>query len=443
MQLEGQNVALRDAQKQTRRTGIGAIVAVILLLAALGFFVNEIQLDTTGEAMAVPHAANEDGALFLVEPRQLLKVVTLPGQLAPRREVDVISPLSGKIASLNIAYGARVEQGDPLLKLDVSKLRIEHRDAEAAWIKARERFNETENWSTSVDVSRAQRGVSKARIALDDARSQLEETAFLLERGVIPTSRRDAAQRKFDNRRLDLNAAEQDLDAILEKGAASGRVARLDLENAKARLDELDETLRRSVLRALVAGVIMRPPAGEGAGSQEGQSRELAAGDSVAAGQRLLIIGDLEGVSVVGRIDELDVVRIRPGNPAQIKGDAFPGTVLRSVVTRVSSQAVTSSGSSPVPLFEVAATVDALTDAERAILRIGMSAALDIVVRDEPAALLVPLEAVAVLDGGPMVRRANGDGFEQVPVVLGEATVDAVEIVEGVAAGDRLLLSPR
>ncbi len=438
LRLEEQNTTLAEANRQTRIARFGGAGVVIVLLTVVGLYALDLRPES--RSGAAPASGAAAGVVVTVEPRELTRAVTVPGRLAPRREVDVTSPITGKVALVHVPYGARVEAGQELVELDVTGLRIEHRDAQARHIKALERLAEVENWSRGVEVSRARRGVAKARLDLEDSATRLEETAFLLERGVIPSSEHAAAERALANRQLDLEAAEQDLASVLHQGAAEVRVATLELENAQARLDELDQTLRLSVLTAPVAGVVMRPPAAEPA-SGGGADRRLASGDSVAQGERLLIVGDLDGLSVVGRVDEVDVAELRPGSEARVRGDAFPGTVLRGTLERVSSEATVESGS--LPFFEVRAVFPSLSAQQRDAVRIGMSAVLEMVVRREAEAILVPLDAVALIDGRPAVRLVRGEGSVAVPVVVGETTVDAVEILEGLAPGDRILLPRR
>ncbi|MCY3987856.1 MAG: efflux RND transporter periplasmic adaptor subunit [Gammaproteobacteria bacterium] len=433
--LEESNRTLAEANRQARLARVGGLGAVVVLLTVLGLYAMDFRSPGPNATERASETAGWDSVVMTVEPRELSKSVLVEGRLAPRREVDVTSPMTGKVAVVHVPYGARVEQGQLLLELDVTEVRIEHRDAEAGHIRALERFNETDNWADGVEVSRARRSVAKARLDLADSSTKVEETAFLLGRGVIPSSEHDAAQRSFNNRRLDLEAAEQDLASVLKKGTADARVARLELANAKARLDELSETLRLAMLRAPVGGVVMRPAPTEGGG----ESRErLGAGDSVTQGERLLIIGDLDGVSVVGRVDEVDVVEIEPGNEVLIRGDAFRDTVLRGIVERVSSEAIIESRA--LPFFEVTAVVESLTPDQRAALRIGMSAVLEVLVRREASAVLVPLDAVTLADGQPTVLVARGDDFRPVPVSVGESTIDSVEILEGVVPGDRILV---
>ncbi len=441
LRLEERNRTLAEANRQTRFARIVGLGAVVVLLSVAGFYVLDLRPQAGNDAAETPAAAPapDEAVVLTVAPQAMNRTITLTGQLAPRREVDITSPISGKIAAVHVRYGARVEAGQALVELDPTDMRIDHRDAQARHIKAVERLAEVENWTEGVEVSRARRSVARAKLDLEDSRTRLEETAFLLERGVIPSSEHTAAQRGFTSRQLDLEAAEQDLASVMHKGAAEVRVAKLELANARARLDELTENLRLSVLKAPVAGVVMRPPAAEGGGG--GRDGRLASGDAVTQGERLMIVGDLEGLAVDGRIDEVDIVNVSVGNEVRVSGDAFPNTVLLGTLERVSSEATAASRS--LPFFEVTAVVPSLTPSQRAAVRIGMSAVLEVVIRREAEALLVPLAAIALVGGQPTVHRVGDDGPIPVPVVVGETTVGQIEILEGVAPGDRILVMER
>ncbi len=441
LRLEHRNRDLADARKRTRFAWFAGSAALVLLLAAVAFFVLDFRPDPQPARPADAQDAPAETIVHLVESQPLRAVVTVSGQLAPRREVDITSPMTGRIAAVHVAYGARVEAGQPLVDLDVSETTVRRREAEAKWIAAREQFDRAETWDESVEVSRARRDVTKAAIDLENSRGQLDETAFLLERGVIPAAEHEAASRDFDNRQLDLEAAEQDLAVVLRKGVSDGQIARLELENARAQLAELNETLRLARLRAPISGVVMRPR--EVAATEERSQERLVAGAPTTYGEHLLTIGDVEGLSVMGRVDELDVAQVRAGNPVTIRGDAFPDVTLRGAVSRVSSEALARDIGDAPPAFEFVAVVHDLTERQRAQLRIGMSVALEVVVRDEEDVLLVPIEAVTIQDGRKTVRIAEGDAVREAPVVTGVTTFDSVEIREGLEPGDRILLPAR
>ncbi len=438
LNLEEQNRTLAEASRRTRLARLGGLGAVVVLLTLAGLYALSLRPDAPSrEARAAATASAED-AVLTVEPRQLTETVTMTGQLAPLREVDIISPVDGKVSVVHVPFGERVEKDGALIELDVTEARVAHRDAQARHIKAQERFAEVENWDESAEVSRARRSLATAKLALEDSRRRLENTAFLFERGVIPESEHTAAQRDFTSRKFELDASEQDFASVLQRGESEVRIAKLELENARVQLDETSESLRLSVFRAPVAGVVMRSRSGGGAMGQSGGGGRIAAGQAVSQGDRLMTIGDLDGISLVGRVDETDVVRISAGKTALITGDAFAGTVLRGVVEQVSTEATVTQRM--LPYFDVRAVVSNLTPEESAAIRLGMSAVLDVVVRTEPEAILIPLAAVSMVNRKPFVRVLRGEEPVSVPVVAGEATISGVEILEGIDPGDRILL---
>ena len=441
--LEQTNLKLGRASKRVAAVRTGAALAVLVLFAVVGYWFWDSSAEIArpaGNASASAAPADPGGlASVIVEPAPVSASVTLIASLAPLREIDVTSPVKGKVAAVHVRPGETVTKGQLLVEMDVAELEIELREAQVTHIKVRDRVQELENWADHRDVSRARRTVSKSGIAFETARNRLAQTTFLLERGIIPASEHEAARREHDSRRLDLESAEQDLEATLHQGAADLEVARLELENAAARLKGVEDTLSRAKVTAPAAGVVMRS---EGDG---GDAEGLGSGKAVERGDSLLTLGDFRGLTVLGQIDEVDVARLHPGQPATIKGDAFPGIELRGRVVRVSSQAVPSADRRKAPFFEVAASVDSLTERQRESVRLGMSATLEILVYEKQDALLVPIGAVETRGGGSRLRvRDRGSGeIRQVEVVTGLTTLDSVEIVEGLAAGDEVLVARR
>ena len=443
--LEDRNRDLSTALRTVRAVRIGAIVFTLVLLAGIGFYAWNADLLTEVLAPAATASQAVEGELrtVAVELGRVSSTITVVGQLAPRREVEVTSPINGWVAAVHFQYGEGVDEGQRLVDLDVRDVRIKHSEARVAYIKALERVRELEDWSNHVDVSRARRAVSKSRIELETRKNRLAETAFLLERGVIPASEHEAAERQYHNQELDLQSAEQDLEIVLARGVTEGEVARLELATARAKLESLEETISKAAVDAPVGGVVMHPDQRGSLDTSGEEDRSLARGASVKQGERLLTIGDLDGLTVVGRVDEVDVVRIRPGQPVRrIVGEAFPGVELQGAIDRVSSQASRASDIGRLPSFEVAAVVEDLSEEQRRLLRLGMSASLEVVVYDRPDALLVPIDAVELDDGQPRLRVRDRDTgtVRQVAVVTGVTTLETVEILEGVEAGDEVVI---
>lgn len=435
--LEDQNRDLEDAHRRSRLARYAGFTGIVILLAGLAFFFMRVDTGPSVETQTTMQVDDADGTIHVVELQPLSQSISVSGRLGPLEEVDITSPLTGKVAAVHVPYGARVAKGDKLLDLDIREVQILYRDAEATYISARERNEIVSNWSASVDVSRARRSVTKAKIEFAESEKQLEETKFLLERGVIPESEFKAAQRNLSNRELDLEAAEQDLAVILEQGTADANIAGLQLKNAQARLDELRTTLTRSKVVSPISGVVLRSPVGTNV--NQSNNVPLVAGKSVTEGERLLTIGDMEGLSITGRVDEIDITQIRPGNTVRVTGGAFPGVILDAAIERVSSEAIVERAGG-VPHFEIVATIDAKTAEQNEALRIGMSVLMNIVIREENDALLVPIEAVQFIQDEATVILADGSQRRRIAVTPGVTTIDSVEILTGLSPGDQILI---
>lgn len=442
--LEETNLGLRSVGKRNRTArAVAAVVAVFVFASAGLYFWKVLPEDAVSEPIA---ASPGNFVMRVVEARPISSKVSITGYIAPRREIEVTSPITGKVAEVLVQPGEQVVEGQRLVAMDVADIRIDHRRARVAHIRARDRLDEIAGWSSNVEVSRARRAVSRSRIQLEARKNRLSETAFLLERGIIAASEHEAARRAHDNQLLDLESAEQALRAVLARGAEEREVAELELDNARARLARVERILSQADVTSPATGVVMHAKRTRGErGSPGGGNAKLAKGSSVEQGGRLLTIGDLDGLTVVGYVDEVDIVRIRQGQPVRITGDAFPGVTLEGEVVRVSSEAVARGDQRRLPYFEVEAAVERLTEQQRGLLRLGMSARIEVVVYEKADALLVPIDAVDISGPQPrlLVRDRDSGQFRRVEVVAGITTLDSVEIVRGISAGDTILVAVR
>lgn len=435
--LEDRNRELAALLRKVQTVRVIASVFVVVVVAAIGTWTwLQPSSDWFEPSEPAPAALAGTSRSVAVESTGISSTLTIAAEIAPRREVVVRAPVPGTVGAVLVQPGSTVEAGDPLLELDVAHVRIERREAKIAHLKARAELEALESWETGVDVSRARRALTKARLALEAAKTRAAETAFLVEQGLAPSVRLAAAERERHTHQLDLEAAQQDLEAVLAQGREGREVARLELANATDALEKLDAVLRHSTVVAPVAGVVL-----PGRRGPSGATPFPSAGASVEAGAALLTVGDMEGLTATGRVDEVVVHRVRPGLGVRITGPAFPDLALSGRIVHVSSQASRSPGRG-LPSFSLTAAVDVLGPAERAAVRLGMSADMEIVIYDAPDALVVPVSAVDLSSGRPRVRLADPDSgtARLVDVVTGMTTVDAVEIVEGLSAGDRVLV---
>lgn len=450
-EMEENNQALSSALKKVQVARVTATVFVIVVFLVSGFYAwntgSQSVADGGGESLPPAGAsvpAAELSTVVLV-PQQLKSELSFTGQLTPLREVSVVSPVDGNVAATHFQYGEQVVAGQRLVDLDTTEAEQRYREAQAAYIKALKRFEEIENWESSYDVLRSQRQVHNAKQGLEAAKSKLDETAFLLEMGIIPASEHKAAGRQHDSQQTTYESALQDLEAVLSKGGRDARkIARLEFDNARERMQAMEEVLGSATINAPVTGIVLKSKEGAKSGNR-GSGKTgglLVKGQSVTQGGFLLTIGDLDGLSVTGQVDEVNVAKIRVGQKTRVSGDAFPNLDIEGEIVHVSSQATESSGGG-IPTFKVTAAIRNLDEEQWQHLRLGMSANIVVVIWEKLDALLVPLSAVRKKEGRywVSVRRGEGDTVEPVPVEIGMTTVDSVEVLHGLKAGDEVVVA--
>lgn len=214
-----------------------------------------------------------------------------------------------------------------------------------------------------------------------------------------------------------LRAEESRMQELFAKQLISRQVyekAVSDHEQALESLNAARQVLNDLALTAPLAGTVIR---------QDGQVGEIVSSQSV-----LFWVGDAGQLWVVADVDEEDIPRIRKDQRVLIKADAFLGQALEGVVAEI-----TPKGDPVNKTYRVRIALPATTP-----LKVGMTTEVNIVVREQADALLVP--ATALVDGQVwLVREGQA---RRVPVKLGVVGTQKVQVLAGVAEGEFAIAYP-
>ncbi|MFP4455811.1 MAG: efflux RND transporter periplasmic adaptor subunit [Desulfonatronovibrio sp.] len=435
--MEEKNTLLQQALKKVKVVRIVSSVMILFLLLGIGLYyfygdtlLNKIQ--KTGSSQ--PSAPSGEVEYFTVEQRPLTSSVSISGRLEPLEEIVVTSPFDGTIEQRNFSFGQIVDQGDVLILLDSSELEVKLRNARSEYIKINQKYQELLNWDSGIEMTKARRSLARAGETLEVNQRELEESELLFEKGIVAANEVDGKKRAVENALVDVQSAEEELESVREKASEQNiQMVRMELENAKVNLETLEKQIQGKTIRAPVSGVVIKPV------RKEDKEVSLEKGSKVSAGASLFAVGDLSGVTVSTKVDEVDVRKISIGQPVKARGDAFPGMLLEGLVSHISAQAVTGSGQQAAT-FDVRVTFPELDEQNLEVIRVGMSADLEIVVYDNDEALMAPLSCVRVVQGRSMVRLAEPDGnIVEKEVETGLTTLTSVEIKSGLKQGDRLV----
>jgi Cu(I)/Ag(I) efflux system membrane fusion protein len=165
----------------------------------------------------------------------------------------------------------------------------------------------------------------------------------------------------------------------------------------------------------------------------------VAGGEPVREGQKLMRVCGLERFTVLARIHEADVSRVRVGHAAEVRVDAFPGQVLRGRVKEVSPVASQADWlARGVKVYPVVVEPTAALPG----LRPGLSAEVRLAEGRLPKVLQVPVRAVARIGRDLFCYVRTGKGLQERKVTLGARSDGNVEIKEGLKEGEEVLRAP-
>jgi macrolide-specific efflux system membrane fusion protein len=164
----------------------------------------------------------------------------------------------------------------------------------------------------------------------------------------------------------------------------------------------------------------------------------IAVGDRLGAGGALATVGGPNTLVADADVSQLDVVRLKPGQTAELTFDALPNDQMDAKVSTIAleaeSQSANAGASAPVEY-----SVELRPTRLPATVRAGMTGQASVVVVDLRDVIVVPSAAVGGDAGQPTVQLLEGGQTRTAPVVVGLATANGVQILAGVQAGQTVV----
>ena len=263
----------------------------------------------------------------------------------------VVSPeVAGRVAGVAVAEGDQVAAGDVVITLDSSLLDAQHGQAEAAVDQAAAMRSQAAAAVTSAQASLdllnagpsqdavrvAQRQVQQARAAYRAAKNayaNLSKAEKDLPTGVSLKIQRDTAEAALATAQAQYQLAvagarpEQvrAAEAQVEAAKAQFQAADAQVVSANAALGVLDAQADRLTLLAPTAGRVL--------------SRAIEPGETVVPGAALLVLGDLDRLTLTVYVPEDRLGEVVVGESVSITVDSFPGETFAGSVSRIADQA--------------------------------------------------------------------------------------------------------
>ena len=323
-----------------------------------------------------------------------ISMLDASGYVVARRSATVASKTIGRVVEVLIEEGQRVETGQIIARLDDS-------NARAALEQSR------------AQLAQAKANLEAAKRALDDARPIFARNEQQMKVGVISAQTFDAARATY-------NAAQSDY-AVRVRG----------VEVSKAALDVAQRSFDDTIVRAPFGGVITVKAA---------QAGEIVSPQSAGGFTRTGIgtIVDMESLEVEVDVSENFINRVRPGQRATIKLNAYPDWDIPAEVVAVVPTADRSKATVKVRVGFKQRDERILPEMGARVSFLSPSSGPESPTAAPVVAVMVPTNAVQVDGDNGTVFIINDDTVERRIVRLGGRTSAGQLVLSGLTAGSRV-----
>lgn len=254
---------------------------------------------------------------------------------------DVSSKVPSKISKIWVEEGQEVKAGQLLVTLDDSQYKINLEQARATLHLAQATYaklpDDVQSAAASVEKATAGLAASEAnlesvRVALSDAKRQLEKNRELFSAGGISQEALAMIESNYSKAKSNYDAAAANVEASraslksaqITAGSLSNSLAEVYLaqvEQAQAAYDSAQLAQDHTGIYAEFDGTVLRIP--------------VSVGENVTALQTLLTICDLKNTWITANIEERKIDRIKVGETVDVSIDAYPGKVFTGKVVEV------------------------------------------------------------------------------------------------------------
>ncbi|MDI1338736.1 efflux RND transporter periplasmic adaptor subunit [Polaromonas sp.] len=345
----------------------------------------------------------------------LLRTLQFSARVATLSRVDVGSTVTGRVAQVRVAEGAQVRQGDVLVQLETEELRAAVTQALASERQAQARMAGLR----STGRTAAQAGLAQADSTLKAAEAELARTQQLVAQGFLSEARLDEVRRAVEVARAQQTGARAQTQANADAGT--------DVAQAQAQLALASAATAAARARLAQAAVLAPTDA-------RVLTRNVEPGQIVQPGKALMSLALAGPTQLTAQVDERFLDQLQPGQKAAVVADAFADQRFAARVLSIAPAVDAQRGAIEVKF--------ALEQQAPAFLREDMTLSVEVETGRRERALVLPLSALrgqATSTTATVLVAETGRAQER-KLRLGLRTLDAVEVLEGLAEGDAVLL---
>ncbi len=429
--------------------------------------------------------------------------ITEAGAIKPREQIIIKNEVEGRATILYLVpEGTRVQKGQVLVELDTAALmerRVEMdivvQNADSAYISAKENFEIVQNQAKSdielaelalsfskEDLQKYREGeypnklndsmgnVTLAEEELERGRDKYEWSKKLYEEKYLSetelksdelswkraelslktakgnldllqryTYKRDVAKLESDVRQntMALDRTQRKANSNVVQAEVALRARELEFSRNKERFIKLEEQIDKAKILAPMDGLVIFASSAQ---NRWGNQEPLAEGQEVRERQELIYLPTADTFIAEIDVHESNLKKVYPGLPVRVRVDAVPSRSFSGTVSKISPlpDAMRMWANPDLKVYKTQLNIEGGGD----VLKSGMNCQAEIIVEQYTNTLYLPIQCVTRVDKMPSVwlKTANGDELRQVEIGLDNNRF--VRIINGLALGDEVLLTP-
>jgi HlyD family secretion protein len=363
---------------------------------------------TSGKAVDSASSRPIAVRVMTVEQKQIRRNVESVGSLFPLDEVTVSSEVEGRVEQVVVDVGDHVSAGQTIVKVVPTELQLTLDQQRASLQQARARLGLSEKGEDFKDASGAAE-VKKAAADLADAKQKYLRAKTLLEQGLLPKQSFDEAESRHNAARAAYDLSVQTVENL-----------RAQLAQSRAATALAQKKVGDSIIRAPFAGQV--------------KERTVTQGQYLKVQTPVMVIVNINPMRVRLRVPEKMAAWVKNGQEVTVSVEAYPDRKFTGKITRINP-----SVDQQTRAFEV----EALVDNREGLLKPGFFVKATIPSSFVVDSLVIPQDALLYVYGVYKVFVIEGNTLKEREVKIGERSGDEVEIVEGLARGERIALSTK
>jgi hypothetical protein len=322
-----------------------------------------------------------------------------------------------------IPDGTVVDSGQYVASLDRTEIAGKIKDEETNTEKLESQLTKT-RLDTSLELRSARDELINLQFGLEEKKITLEQSKY------EPPATIRQVEIELDKATRALDQAEKNYKLKYEKAVANMQEVNASYNQAKRKLEDMQEGLKEFTVKAPKAGMVIYKRNWDG--SKLGVGGMINAWDNVVAE-----LPNLKEMISKTYVNEIDISKVKVGQQVKIGIDAFPEKKFTGKVIEVANIGEQLQNSN-AKVYEVRIIINEFDS----ILRPAMTTKNTIVTSVIDKVLFTPIESIFNTDSVTFVYKKDGGSVVRQQVIVGESNENEIIVREGLQENDQVILVP-